>query len=109
MIRLSRSAAAWRESVERIVDSLDVKLLPPLVVPVDALATLPPESLAVLWPAIAARAGVALDWRGTERIVAFTLDGKPGGRIPLSGGAELSRTGTTFVLRASTAGEALYS
>lgn len=109
MIRLSRAAADWRESVERIVDSLDVKLLPPLVVPVEPLATLPAESIAVLWPAIAARAGVALDWRGTERIVAFTLAGKPGGRIPLSGGAELSRTASTFVLRASGAGGALYS
>ena len=109
MIRLSRAAATWRESVERIVDTLDVKLLPPLVVPIEPLATLPAESIAVLWPAIAARAGVALDWRGTERIVAFTLAGRPGGRIPLSGGAELSRTASTFVLRASTAGEALYS
>ena len=101
MIGLSRAAAAWRESVERIIDTLDVRLLPPLVVPVES--GLPAGSLAVLWPAIAARAGVALDWRGTERIVAFTLAGRPGGKIPLSGGAELSRTASTFVLRASTA------
>jgi tRNA(Ile)-lysidine synthase len=109
MIRLSRAAAAWRESVERMIDTLDLKLLPPLVVPLEPLVTLPAESLAVLWPAIAARAGVALDWRGTERIVEFSRSGKPGGRIPLSGGAELSRTASTFVLRASVAGEALYS
>ena len=103
MIAVARNAAAWRESVERVVDTLGVTLLPPLVVPSDALADLPAEALAILWPAIAARAGVALDWRGTERLVAFTLTGRPGGRIPLSGGAEVGRTAATFVVRASPA------
>jgi tRNA(Ile)-lysidine synthase len=109
MVALSRSAAAWRESVERLVDTLGARLLPPLVVPAGALADLSSDALAILWPAIAARAGIALDWRGTERLVAFTKDGRPGGRIPLSGGAEVGRTAATFVVRASTAGEALYS
>lgn len=109
MVAVSRSAAAWRESVERVVDTLGARLLPPLVVPAGALADLPTEALAILWPAIAARAGVALDWRGTERLVAFTKNGCPGGKIPLSGGAEVGRTAATFVVRASSAAEALYS
>ena len=46
-------------------------------------------------------AGVTLAWRGTERLVAFTTQGKPGGQVPLSGGARVERTRTTFVLRAS--------
>jgi len=109
LLALARRAARWRESVEQLVDALGVKVLPPLVVPVASLASLPPQALAILWPAIAARAGVALDWRGTERLVAFTKVGKPGGRIPLSGGAGVARTASTFVLRASAAEEALYS
>jgi tRNA(Ile)-lysidine synthase len=109
MIAVARKAGAWRESVEAIVDSLGVQLLPPLVVPCVALSNLPPEALAVLWPAIAARAGLALDWRGTERLVAFTKTGRPGGRIPLSGGAEVGRTGSTFVVRVSKGEEPLYS
>jgi len=109
MIALGRRAAAWRESVERVVDTLGLRLLPALVVPCVPLTNLPAASLAILWPAIAARAGLALDWRGTERLVAFTLAGRPGGKIPLSGGAEVGRTASTFVVRASTAEEALYS
>jgi hypothetical protein len=103
MIAVARNAAAWRESVERVVDTLGLKLLPPLVVPAEPLLHLPPDALAILWPAIAARAGLALDWRGTERLVAFTTAGRPGGKIPLSGGAEVGRTASTFVVRASAA------
>jgi tRNA(Ile)-lysidine synthase len=109
LIEISKRAASWRESVERLVDTFGVQLLPPLVVPAEPLAALPAEALAIVWPAIAARAGVTLDWRGTERIVAFTRTGKSGGRIPLSGGAELGRTASTFVLRAPPAQDALYS
>ncbi|MGH7655175.1 MAG: tRNA lysidine(34) synthetase TilS [Gemmatimonadaceae bacterium] len=99
IIGIARRAATWRDSVERLVDSLGLELLPPLVVPADPLATLPAEALALLWPAIAARAGVMLDWRGTERLVAFTRSGRRGAKIPLSGGAEVSRTRSTFVVR----------
>ena len=109
LIAISRTAAAWRESVERVVDTLGILLLPPLVVPCAALRDLPAHALAVLWPAIAARAGLTLDWRGTERLVAFTRDGKAGGRIQLSGRAEVARTHSTFVVRASAIEEALYS
>ena len=109
MIAISRRAAEWRESVERTVDTLGLTMLPPLVVPASSLMDLQADALAILWPAIAARAGIALDWRGTERLVAFTLAGKPGGKIPLSGGGEVSRTASTFVVRASGAEEALYS
>jgi tRNA(Ile)-lysidine synthase len=100
MLALSRKAARWRESVERIVDTLGVTLLPPLVVPSEPLISLPAASLAIVWPAIAARAGIALDRRGTERVVAFTTAARPGRRIPLSGGAEVGRTASTFVVRA---------
>lgn len=109
MMAVSRRAASWRESVERLVDSLGVTAGTSLVVPADPLTQLTPDGLGVLWPAIAARARLTLDWRGTERLVAFTTAGRPGGRIPLSGGAEVERTRATFVVRAIAGGEALYS
>jgi tRNA(Ile)-lysidine synthase len=100
MISVARRAADWREGIERIVDTLGVQLLPPLVMPADPLVTLDPEQLALLWPAICARAGIALDWRGLERLVGFTASARSGRRIPLSGGATVSRTESTFVVHA---------
>jgi tRNA(Ile)-lysidine synthase len=109
MIAVAQRAADWREGVESFVDGLGLMLIPPLVVPLESLAGMSAEALGILWPAVAARAGLALDWRGTERLVAFTRDGKAGTRIPLSKGAEVGRTATTFVVRASGIAEALYS
>lgn len=57
------------------------------------------ESLALLWPAMAARVGLALDRRGTERVAAFTIDGRVGGRVQVSGGWELSRMHDRFEMR----------
>jgi tRNA(Ile)-lysidine synthase len=57
-------------------------------------------SLGVLWPALAARVGVALDWRGTERAVAFTMTrGRAGASIQLAGGWEIVRDRRLFTLR----------
>ena len=111
MLRLARQAATWREEVECVIDALGITLLPTpaLVVPAAALSALSGEGLAVVWPALAARAGLTLDWRGTERLVAFTARAAPGLRVPLAGGAEVHRTPTTFVLKAPRFPEPLYS
>src|SRR5207237_9581209 len=61
--------------------------------------------LAIIWPELAARAGVTLDRRGTDRIAEFTISGKVGRRIQLSGGWELLRARKLFELRASMPGE----
>lgn len=55
--------------------------------------------LRLLWPALAARAGVTLDRRGTERIAAFTITGRHGARVQLSGGVEVVRVGERLLLR----------
>ena len=69
----------------------------------EELATYDSTALRVLWPAIAARAGVTLDRRGTLRLAQFTISGAPGGRIQLSGGVEVYRhrdaAGDGFVFR----------
>lgn len=57
------------------------------------------ESLAALWPAVAARAGIVLDRRGTERAASFTIRSRVGGRIQLSGGWELVRGRERLELR----------
>jgi tRNA(Ile)-lysidine synthase len=101
MLALSRRAARWRVEMDALAESLGDRLPYAVVIPSADVASIPPEGLAVLWPAFAARLGIPMDWRGTERVVAFTLQAKAGGWIPMSGGARLERTHATFVLRAS--------
>ena len=89
MLDLSRRASRWRRDVDALVDTFGG---------VEVRAGV----FAV--PALAERAGVALDWRGTERLIAFTRTAKPLRHIPLSGGARVLRTGTTFVIQAGAGG-----
>jgi tRNA(Ile)-lysidine synthase len=107
MLRLSRDAAAWRAKLDGIVDEVGATRLPDgaLVIVADLLRSFDPVGLAVLWPALAERAGIVLDRRGTARLVAFTKRGRSAGRIPLSGGARVERTVNTFVVRARIANE----
>ena len=99
LLDLSRAAAAWRERIEAAAATLASVAHDCVSVDADALRRYSPEALAVLWPAIAARAGVVMDWRGTERAAAFTRHSRPGARIQLSGGWELSRKHRSFELR----------
>jgi len=104
LLALARRAATWRAGLDRVVDSLCATVLSDsgdasLVVPAASLSGFPPTSLAVLWPALAERAGVTLDRRGLERLCTFTVRSAAPSRVPLSGGAEVRRTGSTFVVR----------
>jgi tRNA(Ile)-lysidine synthase len=56
-------------------------------------------ALRLLWPALAARVGLVLDRRGTERIAEFTITGRPGARAQLAGPFEIARRGDRLVLR----------
>jgi tRNA(Ile)-lysidine synthase len=100
MLALAKQAADWRWHVERLVKQccpID-QIGDEFVVAVADLAAYSAESLAIIWPALAARAGVTLDWRGTERLVAFTTGGRVGSSIQLSGGVEVVRTRERFVI-----------
>src|SRR5213075_261237 len=57
------------------------------------------ESLRVLWPALAARASVVMDRRGTHRAAEFTMKGVTGGAIQLSGGVEIVMSREHMLLR----------
>jgi tRNA(Ile)-lysidine synthase len=104
LLELAARAARWRSDIERLVSRLGTAELVPgrsLAVPLVNLQGLDAGSLAVLWPAIAGRSGVRLDRRGTKRLVEFTIKGRAGSSIPLSGGASVRRTGTSIVIEAS--------
>jgi tRNA(Ile)-lysidine synthase len=65
------------------------------------LSTYDSSTLCVLWPAIAGRASVTLDRRGTLRLAQFTTSGAPGARMQLSGGIEVFRHRDSFIIRRS--------
>ena len=113
---LGERAAAWREGVERLLD--DVGVTVPLVATSDGprSGSAPPgggtavvaaapfadcggPEWAVLWPAIAARAGVVMDRRGIERAARWAPRARAGQVIPLSGDATIARTMSTFVVK----------
>ena len=99
LLAVARRAAEWRRDVERVVQRFVVTQANALHVAADQLARYDRASLAVLWPALAARAGATLDRRGTERLVGFTISGGVGGRVQLAGGWEVIRRRETFELR----------
>ena len=101
ILELARRAATWRFDVEQLVKRFCPvdRLGDQFAVAVADLAGYDPASLAIIWPAIAARAGVTLDWRGTSRVVAFTTGGRVGSSIQLSGGVEVVRKRAQFVIR----------
>lgn len=99
LVELSERAAEVRAALDAV--AREVSTVTPdgrLTVAASEVAGYSRESLAALWPAVAARVGVALDRRGTERVVAFTIKGGIGRRIQVSGGWELFRSRERFEL-----------
>ncbi len=103
MLAVAERAAAWRAEVDAVARELVSKGADDGIIRVarEELATYDSPTLCVLWPAIAARASVTLDRRGTLRLAQFTTSGAPGARIQLSGGVEVFRHREFFVLRRS--------
>jgi len=94
LLALARSAASWREQIEQV--ALNFPTMPDhpgpagsMAFPRHLLRTLPDASLRVLWPALAARAGIVMDRRGTERLASFTIEGETGQSIQLAGHARV--------------------
>ena len=111
MLALAEQAAEVRRTLDACAAALGgVDDEGRLVIAVADLAGYDADALAALWPALAARVGVALDRRGTNRAAAFTIGARPGGTVQLAGGFDLQRRRVAdvdaFVLR-RTAGRAL--
>jgi len=91
LLALARVAAEWRARSEAVALTFPL-MIQPSGNPAFARAPLggfAPGELRTLWPALAARIGVVLDARGTERLASFTIDGETGQRIQLAGGTEV--------------------
>jgi tRNA(Ile)-lysidine synthase len=103
MLALAERAAAWRVDVDALARELVSEGADGGIIRVarEELATYDSATLCVIWPAIAARASVTLDRRGTLRLAQFTTSGAPGARMQLSGGVEVFRHRDFFVLRRS--------
>ena len=103
MLALAERAAAWRLEVDALARELVSESADDGIIRVarEELATYDSSTLCVLWPAIAARASVTLDRRGTLRLAQFTTSGAPGARMQVSGGIEVFRHRDFFVLRRS--------
>lgn len=104
-VELSTRAAAWRAAVDAFADTLvagvDTVSVDTVSVDAGALTLLGEAEWRVLWPALAARAGVAMDRRGIVRAAMWAPRAVAGSQIPLSGGARIERTASTFVVRPS--------
>ena len=101
LLDAARQSARLRLDVDAFVDRVLWPRLDAhrLVVAAGHLRGYDRESLALLWAALAARAGLALDWRGTQRISAFTIGEPRRGCIPLSGGWTLEAAHGEYILR----------
>lgn len=117
LLALARRSAAWRTEVERFATSLGARREGASVfVPAGALCGVDRRAHGMLWAALAARAGIALDRRGTERLAAFSSTDRAGsrrsGRVPLAGGHEVIRHPRAFEIRPAmrpTRGEHLWA
>lgn len=101
LLSLARNAAIWRRSLEDIAGTVgaETEQNGALRISRSSLKGYDAESLRVLWPALAARASVVMDRRGTQRAAEFTIKGMTGGSIQLSGGIEIVMRRDHMLLR----------
>jgi tRNA(Ile)-lysidine synthase len=103
LVAIGDRAAAWRRELDAIIDArirfAGDRESGNLDVPAESLAGLSTDALAIIWPALLARVGLAADWRGTRRLVAFTSGGSTGQCIQLSGGWTVHRRRRGYEVR----------
>ena len=100
LLAIADRSSRWRERIDAVVADFSKVDGSRRVATANAaaLASLSAEELSVVWPAIAARVGLAMDWRGTERAAAFTKESRIGARVPLTGGWQILRDREHFIL-----------
>jgi tRNA(Ile)-lysidine synthetase-like protein len=101
LLALARRAAEWRRSLEDLAGSVESEAEREggLRFNRSSLQGFDENCLRVLWPALAARASVVMDRRGTQRAAEFTIKGATGGTIQLSGGVEIVMRRDHMLLR----------
>jgi tRNA(Ile)-lysidine synthase len=101
LLSLARESADWRRSLENLAGNIGAEAQADgaLRISRSSLADYDTDSLKVLWPALAARASVVMDRRGTQRAAEFTIKGATGGAIQLSGGVEIVMRRDHMLLR----------
>jgi tRNA(Ile)-lysidine synthase len=103
LIELGDRAARWRADLDAVIDGrirFDVdRDVGRLEVDRGSLAGYAEDALGIIWPALLSRLGIAADWRGTRRLVAFTTHGRTGQQIQLSGGWTVFRRRRVFEVR----------
>lgn len=101
LLLLAREAAVWRRSLEDLANTVGAEAEQDgaLRISRSSLKGYDADSLRVLWPALAARASVVMDRRGTQRAAEFTIKGATGGAIQLSGGIEIVMRRDHMLLR----------
>jgi tRNA(Ile)-lysidine synthase len=98
---LATRAADWRTQMDQVAATFKMMsdTTGSFYIPLNQFAGYPAESLRVLWPALAARAGIVMDRRGTHRLAEFTIEGEFGQCIQLSGDIEVRRRRDALVIR----------
>lgn len=106
LLEIAASSTAWRTEVEELVErSVDHRSRHAyddgmaLDVARADLTGYSAHALAIIWPVLLAKAGVTVDRRGTHRLAEFTITGRVGSRIQLSGGWEVGCAHSWFELR----------
>jgi tRNA(Ile)-lysidine synthase len=101
LLAVARKSATWRRSLEDLAGIVETESERDgaLRVSRSSLQGYDADSLRVLWPALAARASVVMDRRGTHRAAQFTISGATGGTIQLSGGVEIVMRRDHMLLR----------
>ena len=90
LLSIAQASAGWRNALAAAVEKIGTPApRGALRVARADLVGYDAESLRTLWPAVAAKAGVVMDRRGTHRLAEFTIKGHTGSSIQLSGGIEV--------------------
>ena len=100
ILAVAEKASTWRARMEAIALTFPMMTESAQIHSFDrgSLRSLDTGELRCLWPALAARAGVILDRRGTQRLAEFTIEGATGQQIQLAGGirVHMQRRAITF-------------
>lgn len=102
LVAIGEEAARWRADLDRAVNErIEFSIGQDGVLDVsrEALTGYSDDALGIIWPALLGQVGLAADWRGTRRLIAFTNKGSTGQQIQLSGGWTVYRKRGAFEVR----------